>query len=123
MSQASFFKGYIETLFLTETDESDDRGGYPLDRNYSTSDFASGTRAKLEKDAARFYARYEEMWTAYIDDEEAGHNFALSRNGHGAGFFDEDDLPAGLRKTLQAAAKSFGTVHLYVGDDGEIHAM
>lgn len=121
MSLASFTKGYIEALFFSTSDESDESGGRPLDDNYSASDLAPAARASLEKDAQRFYARYEEMWTTHISDEDAGHEFALSRNGHGTGFFDNDDLPAGLRKTLQAAAKSFGETYLYVGDDGQIH--
>lgn len=41
--------------------------------------------------------------------EYAGHDFYLSRCGHGAGFFDRDDDPVFNR--LQAAAKVYNSVY------------
>ena len=49
--------------------------------------------------------------------EVAGHDFWLSRNGHGAGFFDGDWPENGDK--LQAAAEKYGQVDLQV-DDGVI---
>lgn len=46
-----------------------------------------------------------------------GHNFALSRNGHGAGFID---LGAKHAEALHKAARAWGEVDLYVYErDGE----
>lgn len=116
----SFTSAYLETALWASMDNSDDNGGEPLDRNYSISDIADETRDKMIADCADFQHRYKYMLdNAYgeggIDSERAGHNFWLSRNGHGAGFFD-DDLD-----DLQDAAKSYGEFDLYIGDDGEIH--
>lgn len=57
----------------------------------------------------------------YFDGADVAYNFALSRNGHGAGFFDsvwevtasgptpESDRTTDLSKKLQDLAKTFGT--------------
>jgi hypothetical protein len=52
--------------------------------------------------------------------ERAGHDFWLTRNGHGAGFWD-GDWPEDVGERLTAASKTFGECFLYVGDDGRIH--
>lgn len=54
------------------------------------------------------------------DDGSVGHDFWLSRNGHGAGFFDRGNED--VWDELQDAAKKFKEVDLYLGDDGKIHA-
>jgi len=53
-------------------------------------------------------------------DEKAGHDFWLTRNGHGAGFWDGDwQEPAGAE--LSKASKAFGEINLYVSDDGKLY--
>ena len=43
-----------------------------------------------------------------------GHDFWLSRSGHGAGFFDRSELDAsGLGDALQEKARAFGSVDMY----------
>ena len=55
-----------------------------------------------------------------IDMEQVAHDFWLTRNRHGAGFWDGDyEEEAG--KKLTEIAHSFGEVHPYVGDDGKIY--
>ncbi len=46
-----------------------------------------------------------------------GHSLWLSRNGHGAGFFDGDI--GGVSDRLQDAARSLGESSIYISDDGE----
>jgi hypothetical protein len=54
--------------------------------------------------------------------ERAGHDFWLTRNHHGAGFWDRGELDArGIGKRLTDHAHSYGGVDLYVGDDGRIY--
>ena len=50
----------------------------------------------------------------------AGHDFWLTRNGHGAGFWD-GDWPLPYADLLDKAAQAAGTCDLYVGDDGMIY--
>lgn len=111
-----FTRAYFETALWSSTDNSDDSGGEPLDENYDISDIADETRAKMIADCEDFQERFADLLAdAPIDSERAGHNFWLSRNGHGAGFFD-DNLDE-----LQDAAESYGSFDLYVGDDGQIY--
>jgi hypothetical protein len=52
----------------------------------------------------------------------AGHDFWLTRNGHGAGFWDRTPLDkGGLGDALSKVAKGFGESDLYWGDDGGIY--
>jgi hypothetical protein len=54
------------------------------------------------------------------DYQQAGHDFWLTRNGHGCGFWDGDwPEPAATRLTV--AAEAYGEVDLYMGDDGKIY--
>ncbi len=48
--------------------------------------------------------------------EQAGHDFWLNRNGHGAGFWD-GDWPEPAATTLDAASKAFGEVNLMLDGD------
>lgn len=52
------------------------------------------------------------------DPTDIGHNLWLSRNGHGAGFFDKDFKFA---KELQELAQQCGARYLYEGDDNHYH--
>lgn len=57
----------------------------------------------------------DEVW----DPGRAGHDFWLTRNGHGCGYWDRGAGDAG--DALSAAARVYGEVDLYLGDDGMIH--
>lgn len=111
----AFTRQYFETALWSSSDNSDDSGGEQLDKNYDVGDIADETRWQMIADCADFQTRFGHL---YDDSEQAGHDFWLSRNGHGTGFFDRDTEHA---DELQAAAESYGEFNLYVGDDGEIH--
>jgi hypothetical protein len=99
----SFARAYLEAALWSSTDNADDRGGEPLDRNYGPEDIESKTLAKQN--------------ASDIGGESslAGHDFWLSRNGHGSGFFDNDDtFGADEAERLQEAAEAFGNFDLYV---------
>jgi hypothetical protein len=113
-----FLAAYVECALWSSTDNADDSGGEPLDANYGAEDIAPETLAEMREDCADFieltsmYTRTN--WTA----EQAGHDFWLTRNGHGAGFWDRGE-PDG--DELTKYAKTYGGVDLYVGDDGTIY--
>ena len=53
-----------------------------------------------------------------------GHDFALTRNGHGCGFWDRDSegLPKFLGDALtRVCHKKFHECNLYIGDDGKAY--
>lgn len=123
-----FLDAYIEAALWSSTDESDENGGEPMDKNYGPSDLAGVTKRAMDCDCKRFVERFGDL----VEDDDspairkwgtwpkAGHDFWLSRNGHGAGFFDGDWPKHG--DELQEAAESYGLFELYVGDDKEIYA-
>lgn len=53
-----------------------------------------------------------------LDAARVGHDFLLTRNRHGAGFWD-GDYADGVGSRLTDAAHAFGTVDFLVGTDGE----
>ena len=112
---------YIETALWSSTDNSDESGGEPLDANYGPDDIDPSARASMRLDCAHFIR----LNRAAIGDkyEDAGHDFWLTRNRHGAGFWDRPDQWGGtLRaKALTDSAHAFGSSDLYVGDDGRLY--
>lgn len=114
-----FTTQYLETALWSSTDESDESGGRPLDDNYGIENLSLAT---LRESIADCKAFQEEHWGLIKSDlSRAGHDFWLTRNHHGAGFWDGDwEDEAG--KILTDASHAYGSVDLYVGDDGEIHS-
>jgi hypothetical protein len=115
----AFQRGFLTAALWSSTDESDDSGGEPLDKNYSIEDIAPETLASLLKDCDDFCEENAELLARAGDDEQNGHDFWLTRNGHGAGFWDRGYGAVGDK--LSDACKRYGSVDLYVGDDGMIH--
>lgn len=109
-----FYDAYVRAALWSTNDETTPSGGVPLDQNYGPEDIAPETAEKMRADCVDFYARF-----VFDSDDMAGHDFWLTRNGHGSGFWDGDwSEPEATRYT--EAAKSFGEYSLYVGDDGRI---
>jgi hypothetical protein len=111
---------YIECALWSSTNfTSEDDDGTPFDDGYGPDDIAPET-------VAAFYEDCEAFATANADDlatmspEQAGHDFWLTQNRHGAGFWDRGLGAVGDR--LTAAAHAYGSVDLYVGDDGKVYA-
>ena len=114
-----FLDSYLGTALWSSTDESTPSGGDPLDRNYSISDFTQASLRKAKKDCDSFYeyARAE-LDAAGGGDEQNGHDFWLTRNRHGAGFWDRGYGKIGDQLTKKA--QSFGEVHIFV-QRGRLH--
>lgn len=107
--------------------DTDDTVSEMLDGDYDTDDVADDARAQAREDVAAFVALAgREDVAAFLaafggDAEQLGHDLWLTRNGHGAGFWDRGLGELGDR--LTAHAHTFGGVDLYPGDDGQIHAL
>ena len=137
MNLKSAFKSYLVCALWSSTDNSDESGGEPFDANYDLSDIAFSSLLSLRREFGDFvkYASGESFpdetenllekycaemgkneWSAI---EQFAHDFWLTRNGHGAGFWDR-----GLGKLgneLSEMAKTYGTSDVYLGDDGKIY--
>lgn len=110
-----FLRAYIECALWSSTDDE----GEPLDGIYSVDDIAPETLASMREDCVDFLAsNLEDIGIG--DWAQAGHDFWLTRNGHGAGFWD-GDWPAEAGRRLTEASHPYGEVNLYVGDDGLIY--
>lgn len=82
-----FTTAYIEAALWSSTDNSDDSGCRPLDDNYSIEDIAHETLASILEDCKAFQEDHAQDIGGNV--EQAGHDFWLTRNHHGAGFWDE----------------------------------
>lgn len=111
-----FLSAYIKCALWSSSDGYDS-----LDDKYSIKDISPQTMAKMELDCQRFKLFHGSLLKcAKINDTKAGHNFWLSRNRHGAGFFDGNYDEA---EFLQKAAQDFGPCVLCVGDDKKIYII
>src|SRR5687767_14180399 len=97
----TFTRSYLETALWSSTDESTPEGGQPFDANYSIDDLHPDTVAQAVAECNQFQEQAGDMIDG--DTRKGGHDFWLTRNGHGAGFWDGDWPEHG--DTLTAIAK------------------
>ena len=109
-----FTRQYLETALWASTDDT----GEALDTDRDARNFAPEALARAEADCAKFQA--EHAADIASDPGQAGHDFWLTRNGHGAGFWD-GDWPEPAATRLTAASQAFGAVDLCLGDDGKVY--
>ena len=108
-----FTRAYLEAALWSSTDED----GQPLDINYGIDDIDPECLQRMIDDCARFQAENEEILaeaevsSRYSIDEQAGHDFWLTRNRHGAGFWD-GDWSEPYATQLTEAAEAFHSVEL-----------
>lgn len=97
-----FESAYIEAAMTLCSDDNDD----DIIANHSVEDISPGLRAEVESDCRAFIALAEEIFAKYPEaaraaeeafsagrwtlSEHAGNDFWMTRNGHGAGFWDGD---------------------------------
>jgi hypothetical protein len=116
----AFTRAYIECALWSSADD----GGEPLDGLYSVDDIADEAIASMAEDCRQFQSDNASDLAGW-GDEQGGHDFWLTRNGHGAGFWDrysEGEMYHKGRR-LTDASKAWGSSDLYVGDDGMIHVL
>jgi hypothetical protein len=127
---------YVTCALWSTNDESDESGGEPMDKKYSAEDLAPSALARLEADVREFleacdaagydYAARSDanlkgaLNPKYSTDEYAVHDLWLTRNGHGAGFWD-GDWAEPFATWADEYAERAGSRDLYVGDDGRIY--
>ena len=109
-----FTQAYIACALWAETDDN----GTPLDR--IGFDLAPEALATMEADCARFQAENVAL-LAVQSHEQNVHDFWLTRDRHGAGFWDRGLGEVGDK--LTAAAHAYRECSLYVGDDGLIYSF
>jgi hypothetical protein len=116
---ALFTQGYITALLWSSVVTDSAGEDFSADAFEISPAAADTCRADCE---AFFQANAADIHAAaqVYGYEHAGHDFALTRNGHGAGYWD-GDLPDDLGERLTEAAKRCGELSPYLGDDDLIH--
>jgi hypothetical protein len=130
IDNAAFLRAYIEcALWSTTGPEEEPHACENLDDLFSAEDIAPECLESMRADCDDFIAANADDLRDYCEkmrseewsgEERAGHDFWLTRNGHGAGFWDRGLGDLGDR--LADAARVYGGVDLYPGDDGKIYA-
>ncbi len=116
-----FMRGYIEAMLWSSTNDDDMK-------NVNINMIASETMDKIKKDCVSFLEKagshitYDKLKRPSGSLEaSAGHDFWLTRVGHGAGFWDGDWVGEEHDGDLTRISEEFGLLEPYVGDDGLIY--
>ena len=124
-----FTLAYLEAALFSTNDESTPQGGEPLDKNYSFLDFSEETLKKMVADCAMFRRKFsdEQIESAHLQApgeynaiQRAGHDFWMTREGHGVGFWETDRWGGPVAQEMDEFCKQAGEFYLTVNDRGEI---
>jgi len=111
----SDFNQYLVAALWSSTDDDE-----PLDTSYEITDIHATAIAKSRVDCETFLVENEQDIAVLLDDDHKMssimHDFWLTRNGHGCGFWD-GDYPKEIGDRLTESSKRFGEVNIYVGDE------
>jgi len=113
-----FTSAYLTCALWTATDDNGD----PLDSNFTIKDFSAQTLKQATKDCTEFLSNNPNSFNDTPDNYtigQAGHDFWLTRNGHGAGFWDRDLDDAG--ESLTQACEDYRALDVVLGDDGKLY--
>ena len=117
----TFTRAYIEAAMWTLTNNDSE----PCDDLTTLEDIAPSTILAAIRDCKAFREQAGTLLDE-SDESQAGHDFLLTRDGHGVGFWDrdEDTYPNDPKgEKLTELAHSFGESNWCVGDDGLVYQM
>jgi len=126
-----FTRGYITALLWSSSDTDPVTGeDVHLDEYELSKEAAERCAAECK---AFFDANLPNL-LRYVEHKEfdpsqgtvwdyAGHDFALTRNRHGAGFWDRSEVPEDVRDALTNACGEAGPFEVYLGDDKLVHTL
>lgn len=116
------FDQYVETLLWSEVDYSDENGKplpedgapEPFDAWATVDDVSPSTLRDMRSEVEDFIGS---NWTILrsMSPEQVGQDFALTRNGHGTGFWDRGHGRVG--DILTERSKPYGSANLYAEKD------
>lgn len=126
----TFIAAYIEAMLWSSTDDYEE----PLDRDYDSDDIDDDCHERIKQDCEKFL----HLTIDILDDcehtylgryeltELAGHDFWLTRNNHGAGFWDGDwhhEEIDDVGEMLTDIANRFPPIDPYVTDSDTIDIL
>jgi hypothetical protein len=115
-----FTNAYLVAALWTSTDDND----APLDSIYDISNISKNDIKEIKSECLKFQKdNLDLLIQAYHKNgytpASAGHDLWLTRNGHGAGFWDRDLNDVG--DLLTKKADEIKGSDLYVGDDNTLY--
>ena len=127
----NFVHSFLQTLLWSTSDNMEGN----LDDKYDIEDFGAGAFVWIRKDCSEFLKLCETegyTFTTYLNWygneqwsqlEQAAHDYCLTRNGEGTGFWDREaeTYPDMDLDRLSELARSRGGVTAYLEDDGRIY--
>ena len=125
MKNSPFLRAYVECALWSTNDEDDN----PLDAVFSIDDIDPKTLHGMRDDCADFIWANRADLRKYCESmhsgqwpgmTRAGHDFWLTRNGHGAGFWDRGLGALGNR--LSNSAQVYGDVYLWADMMGVVRS-
>lgn len=129
----TFTRAYIDCALWSSSIEEDYANAWNLKHGedfapdtsmqsfgFTIDDIAPVALAQIEEDCAAFQIANASDLEA-VDLMQAGHDFWLTRNRHGAGFWD-GDWPEPAATRLTESSYAFGEIDLYIGDDERIYS-
>lgn len=105
---------YLVCALWSSIDDNDE----PFDSNYDINDIDQESWDKSEKEITSFVEKAGNLLDN-IEDEQIGHDIWLTRNHHGAGFWDrgyEKSIGDGLTKI----AHDLGERNVFLNDNGKL---
>lgn len=94
----------------------------PFDDDFEIEDFAPESVQSAENEINDFLSLLKAeniTWEEHLDEGQFGHDFWLTRNRHGVGFWDRG--LGSLGEKLTKWAHSYGSSDVYLGDDGKVY--
>lgn len=103
----TFLNAYYAAMFWTEED-------HLIEDQCETWELSQKAKLDSKDDAEKFLSLVEHL---ELDPGQLGHDFWLTRNHHGAGFWD-GDYTEQQEKVLMDAVSNFKPVDIYPNDYG-----
>lgn len=118
-NMSQFLNAYITCALWSTSDDS----GKPFDQDFSKEDLDADCLMLMTVDCYNFYRENfsNNQFSVLSEDytcSQAGHDFWLNRNGHGAGYWDRGLGRAG--DILSKRAGACGEVYLFI-ENNKVH--
>ena len=112
----NFFHAYLSCALWSSIDDD----GEPLDGLFTIDDISEESLNQMRRDCEAFFVDYGHLFRHA--EERAGHDFWLTRNRHGAGFWDRPEFYGEQEaKELTHASHAYGEAYLMVDENNWIH--
>lgn len=124
----AFTQGYISCALwcgVMSYDENEELNN--ADNDFSDDDLTDEARETIEKECRDFVANnISDLLGCGLDSEQCGHDFYLTRNRHGAGFWDRKSRGKYADQCLDRlteASHAYGDQTLIADDNGNVSIL